>query len=50
MVLNTLTCMGTALGSCFRAQILILIDQDLPSALNWGYMVPNSGYLGPNRG
>ena len=24
--------------------------QDLPSTLNWGYMVPNSGYLGPNRG
>ena len=25
-------------------------DQDLPCTLNWGYMVPNSGYLGPNRG
>ena len=25
-------------------------DQDLPRTLNWGYMVPNSGYLGPNRG
>ena len=24
--------------------------QDLPCTLNWGYMVPNSGYLGPNRG
>ena len=24
--------------------------QDLPSTLNWGYMVPNGGYLGPNRG
>ena len=23
--------------------------QDLPSTLNWGYMVPNSGYLGPNK-
>ena len=23
--------------------------QDLPCTLNWGYMVPNSGYLGPNR-
>ena len=21
-----------------------------PCTLNWGYMVPNSGYLGPNRG
>ena len=25
-------------------------NQDLPCTLNWGYMVPNSGYLGPNRG
>ena len=24
--------------------------QDLPCTLNWGYMVPNRGYLGPNRG
>ena len=24
--------------------------QDLPCTLNWGYMAPNSGYLGPNRG
>ena len=24
--------------------------QDLPSTLNWEYMIPNSGYLGPNRG
>ena len=24
--------------------------QDPPSTLNWGYMVPNRGYLGPNRG
>ena len=24
--------------------------QDLPCTLNWGYMVPNSGYLSPNRG
>ena len=24
--------------------------QDLPCTLNWAYMVPNSGYLGPNRG
>ena len=24
--------------------------QDPPCTLNWGYMVPNSGYLGPNRG
>ena len=21
----------------------------LPGTLNWGYLVPNSGYLGPNR-
>ena len=24
--------------------------QDPPCTLNWGYMVPSSGYLGPNRG
>ena len=24
--------------------------QDPPCTFNWGYMVPNSGYLGPNRG
>ena len=24
--------------------------QDPPCTLNWGYMVPNSGYLGPNKG
>ena len=24
--------------------------QDPPCTLNWGYMVPNSRYLGPNRG
>ena len=24
--------------------------QDLPCTLNWGYMIPNSGYLGSNRG
>ena len=26
------------------------IYQDPPCTLNWGYTVPNSGYLGPNRG
>ena len=26
------------------------VYRDLPCTLNWGYMVPNSGYLGPNRG
>ena len=26
------------------------IYQDLPCTLNWGFVVPNSGYLGPNRG
>ena len=25
-------------------------DQDPPCTLNWGYMVPNSRYLGTNRG
>ena len=25
-------------------------SQDPPCTLNWGYMVPNNGYLGPNRG
>ena len=26
------------------------VPQDLPCTLNWGYMVPNGRYLGPNRG
>ena len=25
------------------------VYQDPPCTLNWGYMFPNSGYLGPNR-
>ena len=25
-------------------------NQDPPSTLNWRYMVPNSRYLGPNKG
>ena len=28
----------------------VSVHQDLPCTLNWGYMVPNSGYLSPNRG
>ena len=27
-----------------------LHNQDPPCTLNWGYMVLNSGYIGPNRG
>ena len=27
-----------------------IIYQDPPCTLNWGYMVPNSGCLSPNRG
>ena len=27
-----------------------IMYQDPPCTLNWGYMVPNSGYLGPYRG
>ena len=27
-----------------------LVYQDPPCTLNWEYMVPNSRYLGPNRG
>ena len=27
-----------------------VLNQDLPCTLHWGYVVPNSGYLGPNRG
>ena len=26
------------------------IFQDPPSTLNWGYMAPDSGYLGPDKG
>ena len=28
----------------------VLTNQDPPCTLNWGYMVPNSGYLGPKGG
>ena len=31
---------------CYR----YFVCQDPPCTLNWGYMVPNSRYLGPNRG
>ena len=27
-----------------------IVYQDRPCTLNWGYMVPNSVYLSPNRG
>ena len=48
----------TELGGCFlgwpegpQARYDIgVIFQDRPFTLNWGYMVPNSKYLGPNRG
>ena len=26
------------------------VSQDPPCTLNWGYIVPNSRYLGPSRG
>ena len=29
---------------------LLSIFQDPPCTLNWGYMLPNSRSLGPNRG
>ena len=29
---------------------LRIVFQDPPCTLNWGYMVPNSRYLGPDRG
>ena len=39
---------------CADARVIILhtfgVYQDPPSTLSWGYMVPNNGYLGPNRG
>ena len=28
----------------------VAVNQDPPCTLNWGYMVPNNGYLGLNRG
>ena len=31
-------------------EILLHIYKDPPCTLNWGYVVPNSRYLGPNRG
>ena len=39
------------LGVPFRGLPGLRINhQDPPSTLNWGYMLPNNGYLGPNRG
>ena len=32
------------------AQVNIWEYQDLPCTLNWGYMVPNSGFFGPHEG
>ena len=34
----------------WHCEIAINHLQDPPCTLNWGYMVPNSGYLGPYRG
>ena len=37
---------------CARGELLGVMGvecQDLTCTLNWGYMVPNSRYLGPNR-
>ena len=44
--------MSTAPGACMAeaAEAMQGIHQDPPCTLNWGYMVPNSRYLGPNRG
>ena len=39
---------GTSLLGLFK--IVDCFYQDPPCTLNWGYMVANSGYLGPNRG
>ena len=43
---------GVLTGSMneFYGSIPARVNQDLPCTLNWGYMVPNSRYLGPNRG
>ena len=36
--------------ACFLNELgLRLLYQDPPCTLNWGYIVPNSRYLGPNR-
>ena len=40
---------GVNIGDYYKGYILRKY-QDLPCTLDWGYMVPNSGYLGPNRG
>ena len=47
---------GYGFGALRRPRAMQIVDtmfsdyQDPPCTLNWGYMVPNSGYLGPNRG
>ena len=37
-----------ALGGLVKSQAIHY--QDPPCTLNWGYMAPNSRYLGSNRG
>ena len=34
----------------FATQCEVHTSQDPPCALNWGFLVSNNGYLGPNRG
>ena len=34
----------------FRLRAFSVYNQDSPCTLDWGYMIPNSGYLGPNSG
>ena len=34
----------------FRRYFLVEVYQDPPCTLKLGYLVPNSGYLGSNRG
>ena len=38
------------LGLGFRGLGFRDLSLDPPCTLNWGYMVPNNGYLGPPRG
>ena len=49
---NLATCGSTAWGfkPYFSTASFPNRYQDPPCTLKWGYMVPNSRYLGPNRG
>ena len=49
-LINENTLHGTSMTNMMQGKSENARYQDPPCTFNWGYMVPNSRYLGPNRG